>query len=116
MGERFDADDGLYQLRARYYDPAGGRFLSRDPFDGRPQSPVSLHRYLYANADPVNFNDPTGRETLLNITLTQASAARSSSSIRVSATNQDVQCVHVLGTVGYTVMADQSPMDPRPVV
>ena len=87
MGERFDADDGLYQLRARYYDPAGGRFLSRDPFDGRPQSPVSLHRYLYANADPVNFNDPTGRETLLNITLTQALSSFVDSSIAL----KDVQ-------------------------
>ena len=87
MGERFDADDGLYQLRARYYDPAGGRVPSRDPFDGRPQSPVSLHRYLYANADPVNFNDPTGRETLLNITLTQALSSFVDSSIAL----KDVQ-------------------------
>ncbi len=30
-GEQRDADSSLYYLRARYYDPATGRFLSRDP-------------------------------------------------------------------------------------
>ncbi len=33
---------------------------------------MSLHRYLYANADPVNHVDPDGRETLMNLTFTQA--------------------------------------------
>jgi RHS repeat-associated protein len=30
-GEQYDSDLGLYYLRARYYNPATGRFLSRDP-------------------------------------------------------------------------------------
>jgi RHS repeat-associated protein len=30
-GEQFDPDLGLYYLRARYYNPATGRFMSRDP-------------------------------------------------------------------------------------
>ena len=63
-GQRLDADTGLYQLRARSYDPASGRFISRDPFGGRPTTPVSQHRYLYANSDPANNSDPTGLETL----------------------------------------------------
>jgi RHS repeat-associated protein len=33
-GEQYDPDLGLYYLRARYYNPATGRFLSRDPEDG----------------------------------------------------------------------------------
>lgn len=59
-GERFDADLGLYHLRARSYDPNRGRFTTVDPFPGFADDPMSLHRYLYANADPVNFIDPLG--------------------------------------------------------
>jgi len=40
-GQQFDALTGLYSLRARYYDPALGRFLSRDPAE--PLKPVSAH-------------------------------------------------------------------------
>ena len=60
-GEQFDTDLGLYYLRARYYNPATGRFLSRDPLDGNAIDPKSLHKYLYAGGDPVNGLDPTGR-------------------------------------------------------
>jgi RHS repeat-associated protein len=63
-GEQFDSDLGLYYLRARYYNPQTGRFLSRDPEDGKAKDPASLHKYLYANGDPVNGIDPRGRETM----------------------------------------------------
>jgi RHS repeat-associated protein len=59
-GERFDADLGLYHLRARHYNADRGRFMSLDPYQGDIDEPLSLHKYLYANADPVNFIDPTG--------------------------------------------------------
>jgi hypothetical protein len=45
-----------------------GRFLSRDPLDGDPTNPASLHKYLYANGDPVNGKDPTGNEALIEYT------------------------------------------------
>ena len=61
-GEQYDPDLGLYYLRARYYNPATGRFLSRDPEDGYANDPKSLHKYLYAGGDPVNGMDPTGRD------------------------------------------------------
>ena len=64
-GQHLDANSGLYQLRARYYDPQVGRFISRDPLAGRPDVPSTLHRYLYASADPVNFRDPTGLDFTL---------------------------------------------------
>src|ERR1039458_4598132 len=50
---------------ARYYNPATGRFLSRDPLDGNAIDPASLHKYLYANGDPINGIDPMGREDLV---------------------------------------------------
>jgi RHS repeat-associated protein len=61
-GEQYDSDLGLYYLRARYYDPVTGRFLSRDPENGWPTTPATLHKYLYADGDPVNGFDPAGRE------------------------------------------------------
>jgi RHS repeat-associated protein len=60
-GEQYDSDLGLYYLRARYYNPATGRFLSRDPEEGKAYDPQSLHKYLYAGGDPVNRVDPRGR-------------------------------------------------------
>ena len=48
-GEQYDTDLGLYYLRARYYNPATDRFMSRDPEDGNPYDPASLHKYLYAS-------------------------------------------------------------------
>jgi len=61
-GEQYDADLGLYYLRARYYNPAAGRFMSRDPEDGKRTDPKTLHKYLYAGGDAVNAMDPTGRD------------------------------------------------------
>jgi len=59
-GEQFDSKIGQQYLRARYYDPATGRFNRLDPFFGNLSNPQSLHNYLYCHADPVNGIDPTG--------------------------------------------------------
>jgi len=62
-GEQYDPDLSLYFLRARYYDPATGRFVGRDPEDGIVTDPATLHKYVYAGGDPVNAIDPSGRAT-----------------------------------------------------
>ncbi len=59
-GEQFDSHLEGYYLRARYYDNETGRFVSRDPFTGFNEQPMTLHDYLYGNANPVNFVDPSG--------------------------------------------------------
>jgi RHS repeat-associated protein len=64
-GEWQEGAEGLVFLRARFYDPETGRFISRDPFAGNVTDPVSLHRYLYANANPVMNTDPSGQATLV---------------------------------------------------
>jgi RHS repeat-associated protein len=63
-GEQFDSDLALYYLRARYYNPATGRFMSRDPDDHSRRNPNELHKYLYAHGDPINAVDPTGKGDL----------------------------------------------------
>jgi RHS repeat-associated protein len=60
VGEQLDANVGFYHLRARYLSQAIGRFTTADPFDGVVFDPPSLHKYAYANDDPVNKVDPGG--------------------------------------------------------
>jgi RHS repeat-associated protein len=64
-GEQYDPDLGLYYLRARCYNPATGRFMSRDPEQGNQYDPVSFHKYLYANGDPIDGIDPMGHFDLV---------------------------------------------------
>jgi hypothetical protein len=59
-------------LRASYYDPATGRFLSRDTFRGFDELPLSLNKYLYAHSNPVNRTDPSGNFTLSELQIAQA--------------------------------------------
>jgi RHS repeat-associated protein len=61
-GEQFDPDLGLYYNRARYLNTSTGRFWSMDAYEGVANDPASLHKYLYASADPVDFTDPSGRQ------------------------------------------------------
>ncbi|MCX8107706.1 MAG: RHS repeat-associated core domain-containing protein [Verrucomicrobiae bacterium] len=63
-GEQFDPDLGMYFLRARYLNPDTGRFWTMDVYEGKSTDPISLHKYLYAAANPVNQIDPTGRFTI----------------------------------------------------
>jgi RHS repeat-associated protein len=52
---------GLIDLRARAYDPATGRFTSRDPFGGLGVAPQTANRYSYALNGPYRYADPSGR-------------------------------------------------------
>jgi RHS repeat-associated protein len=63
-GQQFDSLTGLYDLRARYYNPALGRFLSQDTYPYNIGNPVELNRYVYAANDPINLTDPTGNAAL----------------------------------------------------
>lgn len=59
-GEEQDAMTGLYYLRARWYDPSVGRFLTKDPNLGSSIRPLTLNRFLYTLNNPIRFVDPTG--------------------------------------------------------
>ena len=69
-GEQYDSNLSQYYLRARYYNPANGRFNRMDPFAGNNQDPQSLHKYLYANCSPTMNVDPSGNLSVgLTITI-----------------------------------------------
>jgi len=61
-GEAYDAALGLYYNRARYYNNATGRFWTADTVEGQEQQPLTLHKYLYADANPVDGTDPSGNQ------------------------------------------------------
>jgi len=47
-GREWDAESGLYYYRLRYYDPAVGRFISRDPF-----AAIGVSAYAYVSNNPL---------------------------------------------------------------
>lgn len=55
-GRDFDSETAIYYYRARYYEPATGRFISEDPirFKG------GIDFYSYALSSPTNLTDPMG--------------------------------------------------------
>ena len=59
-GEYYDTESDTIYLRARYYDPSIGRFISRDSFAGKQGDPLSLNRYTYCHNSPVVFVDCNG--------------------------------------------------------
>jgi len=59
-GEQWDASTGLEYLRARYYDPAAGSFISRDSYGGSASQPLSQNRFAYAEGNPISNTDPSG--------------------------------------------------------
>ncbi|WP_314305407.1 RHS repeat-associated core domain-containing protein [Brevibacillus parabrevis] len=59
-GEMYEEKTGFYYLRARYYDPKVGRFVSEDTYKGAVDNPLSLNRYTYVHNNPINNIDPTG--------------------------------------------------------
>ena len=67
-GEQYDPSLDQYYLRARNLDTSIDRFTQMDVYQGAIFNPVSLNKYLYANADPVNGIDPSGYITLMDLT------------------------------------------------
>jgi RHS repeat-associated protein len=58
-GEQMDVS-GLTYLRARYYNPNDGRFMSRDTWSGNEYQPITYNKWTYANANPNFYTDPSG--------------------------------------------------------
>ena len=57
---RSDGSTGLNYNLARYLDPSTGQFVSYDSFEADPASPAMLHKYAFANSNPIIRADPSG--------------------------------------------------------
>jgi len=63
--------NGLYYMRARYYNPEIKRFITQDILFGEINDSQSLNRYAYVENCPILRVDPLGRDYKdLNLTLT----------------------------------------------
>ena len=56
IGHRSDAESGLLYMRARYYEPSSGRFVSEDP------ATEGQNWYAYANNSPSMYSDSSGKD------------------------------------------------------
>lgn len=73
-GQQYDLSTNLLYLRARYYDPTIGRFLSRDPVAGFTANTQNLNQYTYCYNNPVGLTDPSGRIVWLPVIVGVAAA------------------------------------------
>jgi RHS repeat-associated protein len=55
-GRESDQETGIYEYRARYFDPQSGRFISEDPV----RFVAGQDFYAYVQNTPTNLNDPLG--------------------------------------------------------
>jgi len=98
-GEQFDPNIRFYYLRSRYMNPVTARFWTRDSFAGYLFDPATLHKYAYAEMNPVNRRDPTGRES--NI-LTATTASTITSDLDSSSTGTPKTARTVTSNAGIT--------------
>jgi RHS repeat-associated protein len=99
-GEQWDADLGMYFLRARYLNTNTGRFHSQDSYEGDKGSSLTLHKYLYANGNPAMFADPSGNMTLgeLSAVIGQISSLTLNVGLRVGS------AVKTIASVGRVIV------------
>jgi RHS repeat-associated protein len=58
--QRLESNIGLYDYRARFYDPWVGSFIQPDSIVPDPFEPAAWNRYGYVYGNPTNYTDPTG--------------------------------------------------------
>jgi len=66
-GEAWDAEVQPLFLRARYYQPEVGRFVTKDPWAGDYQRPGTLNLYVYTLNNPANLVDRSGFQGCMDI-------------------------------------------------
>jgi RHS repeat-associated protein len=70
QGQWLDEATGLYNFRARYYDPETGQFMSYDPIELIDMEPESSNPYQFVYNNPHVYSDPTGMFTIAELNST----------------------------------------------
>ena len=107
-GEQYNANTGLYYLRARYMNPSTGTFISMDSYQGSLEDPVSLHKYLYANANPVMYTDPSGYTSLSELSITTCIQNTINSVHQIRSLTKIIKWANTMCTVYDTAMEIRS--------
>ncbi len=47
-------------------NPSTGTFTGTDSYAGNISDPDTLHKYLYANGNPIKYVDPSGNMATMN--------------------------------------------------
>jgi len=94
---RMDAS-GYYCIGAREYNPVSGRFLSPDPLGHS----ASWDLYSYADGDPINKADVTGRSWANNETV---QGLETSNSINLNSTGFNIDGTFTVGPSAYAGMS-----------
>ena len=102
-GEQYNESTGLYYLRARYMSPETGTFTAMDTYAGTLDNPVSLHKYLYANGNPVMYTDPTGNFSLMETSVAQGIQATINTIITPGFSLQKMLTLANLAVTAYDV-------------
>jgi RHS repeat-associated protein len=109
QGQYLDPNTGLYDLRARNYDPTTGRFTQRDPVAPAEGTPV-VSPYVFANDRPTVFTDPGGTSpTATSIFLGHSNTAANAGADTKYGTvllNLTIKAVSKLG--GYSAAAENA--------
>jgi len=124
QGDPFDDDTGLYDLGTRLFDPALGRFTTRDALFGEPMAPVSLNRFVSGAGDPVSNIDLDGLCAMPDICgptsqsasgrKTQARIARTAVRSQSSSASQYTYYNKVTYTNYSAAIKKYTPPKPRP--
>ncbi len=95
---------GLVYLRARYYAPWQGRFISRDAWEGDYSRPITFNRWHYAHDNPVNFTDPSGRDPITTCLAILGVVSVADGPSPIGDGVGIVACIALLGTAGISAI------------
>jgi RHS repeat-associated protein len=87
LGYYYDSDLGNHYVRARYYSPTRGAFLSIDPLAAAPNG---MTAYAYALNSPTMFDDPSGLSVQCRCTSTCVEGTTSTCTITATSADCNV--------------------------